>query len=101
MESIVIWFEQALDYTIVNFKLSDNKSAVTSEKTSVIASEKTSEKIIEAIKKNSKITTIELSVMIKISSRSIERNLRALQDKKLIKRVGPKNGGHWEIVSNN
>lgn len=55
------------------------------------------EKIIEIIKNNPKITANDLSKEFKVSERTIERDLKVLTDKKIIKYVGSAKDGHWEI----
>lgn len=60
--------------------------------------EKGVEKIIHLIRYNSKITQQELVKKTGLSRRGVERNLKILKDKKKIKRVGPDNGGHWELI---
>jgi predicted HTH transcriptional regulator len=64
-----------------------------SEKTSG----KTSGKILEAILQNNTITIPELSILIGITERSIERNLLKLQKEGTLKRIGPAKGGHWQV----
>ena len=61
-------------------------------------SKKTSEKILKLITTNKYITIIELSENIGVSSRSIERNIKKLQEENKLKRVGADKGGHWEIL---
>jgi len=58
----------------------------------------TSEKILELITTNKYITIIELSENIGVSSRSIERNIKKLQEENRLKCVGADKGGHWEIL---
>jgi ATP-dependent DNA helicase RecG len=58
---------------------------------------KTSGKILEAILQNNTITIPELSILIGITERSIERNLQKLQKEGILKRIGPAKGGHWLI----
>ena len=65
-----------------------------SEKTS----EKTSEKIIRLIAENNSITIAELAGIIGVSSRSIERNLKSLQNDRRIERIGPAKGGKWQVL---
>jgi len=36
--------------------------------------------------------------MLEISTTAVENNLAKLKAKKILKRVGPAKGGHWEIV---
>lgn len=70
----------------------------TSVETSVETSEKTSEKILIKMRQNPEITIAELSNHIGVSGRSIERNLRKLQNNGYIRRIGPDKGGHWEVI---
>ena len=55
------------------------------------------EKILEIIKNNPKITANDLSKEFKVSERTIERDLKVLTDKKIIKYVGSAKDGHWEF----
>lgn len=56
-------------------------------------------KIIEAISKNHNITIAELSQVVAISERKIKANILKLKEKRLLRRVGPDKGGHWEVLS--
>ncbi|MBD3361430.1 winged helix-turn-helix transcriptional regulator [Candidatus Woesearchaeota archaeon] len=58
---------------------------------------KTVGKILDLIRQNPKITREELSEKTGLSVRGIEWNLKNLKKKKIIKRIGPAKGGHWEI----
>jgi ATP-dependent DNA helicase RecG len=60
-------------------------------------SEKTSGIILEAILQNNTITIPELSILIGITERSIERNIQKLQKEGTLKRIGPAKGGHWQV----
>jgi ATP-dependent DNA helicase RecG len=62
-------------------------------------SEKTSEKIIAAITKNTGVTIAELSKICGVSTRSIERNLVRMQKDGKIRRIGPAKGGRWEVLA--
>lgn len=55
------------------------------------------EKIVEAIKVNPFITQKELVKITGLSRRGVEWNLQQLRKNKIILRVGPAKGGHWEI----
>ena len=66
------------------------------EKTSEKASEKTSEKILAEIRRNRDVTIAELAQMTGVTTRSVERNLKKLQDAGLVERVGPAKGGYWQ-----
>lgn len=60
--------------------------------------EKTREKIISLIKENPQITTQELAGKTSLSPKGIEWNLKKLKDEKILKRVGGRKEGRWEIV---
>jgi len=56
------------------------------------------EKILEAIKKNPKITQNEFVEITGLTRRGIEWNLAKLKEEGIIKRIGPAKGGHWEVI---
>ncbi|MCK4464216.1 MAG: winged helix-turn-helix transcriptional regulator, partial [Bacteroidales bacterium] len=62
------------------------------------AGEKTREKIIILLTHNPEITTEDLSVKIGISVKGIEWQLSKLKKENLIKRIGSKKSGHWEVA---
>ncbi len=59
---------------------------------------KTSGKIISLIEEDAYITIPEMATKLKLTERSIQRNLRNLQLTKMLKRVGGAKGGHWEVL---
>ncbi|NKQ38883.1 MAG: winged helix-turn-helix transcriptional regulator, partial [Methanosarcinales archaeon] len=56
--------------------------------------------IYQYMAKNPYITKRELSIKLKISTTAIDKNILKLKNLKLIKRIGPAKGGHWEIIQN-
>jgi ATP-dependent DNA helicase RecG len=62
---------------------------------------KNQRQIIFEITKNNYITQQELSVIVGINEKNIRNNIVKLKEKKIIKRIGPDKGGHWEITSQN
>ena len=56
---------------------------------------KTSGKILAALVEDVNLTIPELAALIGVTERSIERNIKKLQEQR---RVGPAKGGHWEII---
>lgn len=61
---------------------------------------KTTDKIIEIIKKDPKITAPQIAMELGISTRGVEKNLRQLRESGSLKRIGsPTFGGYWEIVN--
>ncbi|OPY85799.1 MAG: Divergent AAA domain protein [Syntrophus sp. PtaU1.Bin208] len=59
---------------------------------------KTSGLILEACHKNSTITIPEMAALVGVTERSIERNIQKLQAKGLLRRVGGRKEGHWEVT---
>ena len=55
-------------------------------------------KIIELIARNNKISKRELAEKIGISTTAIDKNISALKNKGLLRRIGSPKGGHWEII---
>ncbi|MBR0178720.1 MAG: winged helix-turn-helix transcriptional regulator [Bacteroidales bacterium] len=60
--------------------------------------EKTSELILEIIRKEPSITMNELAKRTGLVRRSIEDQINRLKRKNLIRRVGSRKYGHWEII---
>ena len=58
---------------------------------------KTSDKILKFIASNPYITIVKLAELTGVSKRSVERNIKKLQEAKLLFRVGSDKNGHWEI----
>ncbi|MCL2806206.1 MAG: winged helix-turn-helix transcriptional regulator [Treponema sp.] len=54
--------------------------------------------ILEAIRKNPKITAIALSSIVGISERKIEENIAKLRNLGIIQRIGSTRG-YWEIIA--
>jgi len=84
-------FEEVGDFFLVTFKRKNN--LVNVEKTR----EKTREKIISAIRKNTYITIQGLKEITGLTDKGVEWNLSKLKKEGKLKRIGPDKGGHWEI----
>ena len=83
-------FDTNIDYSEATFYLVE-KSAEN------VTSQKTVEKIMEAITNNPLITQTELTKITGLTRRGVEYNLSKLKEKGLIERVGPDKGGSWKI----
>ncbi len=57
--------------------------------------------ILVEIEKNSLVTVQQLSEILHILPRNVQKNIAMLRDKGLIQRIGPDKGGHWEIIKQN
>lgn len=53
--------------------------------------------IIKLIYQNPSISSVDMAKRIGISPTAIDNNIKQMRDV-FIRRIGPKNGGHWEIV---
>ena len=53
--------------------------------------------IIEAMKKDPLTTISQLSAIIGVTTRTIEKNIQYLKNNNYIKRIGGDKGGHWEV----
>lgn len=55
-------------------------------------------RIISLIQNNKNITQVEISEKLNIDIRTVERNMKKLQESNIITRVGSYTQGYWEIV---
>lgn len=60
--------------------------------------EKSSVKIIEAIRENNTVTAVELSQHLGLTLRAVEKQLVKMKLEGVLRRVGPDKGGYWEII---
>jgi ATP-dependent DNA helicase RecG len=58
------------------------------------------EKILTLIMDDRKISIVEISKRLGISSTSVENNIKKLKDKGLLERKGPAKGGYWAVKNN-
>jgi ATP-dependent DNA helicase RecG len=61
-------------------------------------SEKSSVKILEAIRVNKNVSAKEISQTLGISLRGVEKQLSKLKESGRLNRIGPAKGGYWKIV---
>ena len=73
------------------------KTEISSQETEK-SSQKSSQKIMDLIRENNKVTTQEMADTLDISRRAVAKQIAHLQQKGFIRRVGPDKGGHWEIT---
>ncbi len=55
--------------------------------------------ILDICREKPSITIPELSELIGITERSVQRNIQKLQKDELLRRVGGRKEGHWEVLS--
>jgi ATP-dependent DNA helicase RecG len=59
---------------------------------------KTAERILETCREKPEMTIPELAQVIGVTERTIERNIRELRQNGLIRRIGGRKEGYWEVV---
>jgi len=55
-------------------------------------------RIINVMQEKPNVTTDQLAVLLSISKRTLEREIKAMKESNIIKRVGSDKTGYWEIV---
>jgi ATP-dependent DNA helicase RecG len=55
--------------------------------------------LLALLEKDGSLTREQLAEKLNISPETVKKNLANLKYKKLINRIGPDKGGHWEIVN--
>ena len=58
----------------------------------------TQKTIVEIIIGNPNVTIPEVARQLNLNPRGIAKHFKVLQDKGVIRRVGPDKGGHWEVI---
>jgi ATP-dependent DNA helicase RecG len=70
----------------------------TTQKATQDATQKTAQKIIALIAQKPDITRQQLAQEIGITDSGVKYHMKKMQEKGLVRRVGPDKGGHWEVV---
>ena len=73
-------------------------SEKSSEKTTVITTKKTTEKIVRLMKANPYITNKELAEVCGITEDGVYWNTKKLKKNNRIRRIGGDKGGYWEVL---
>ncbi len=90
-------FEELKDGFYVTFKRPQRTgSEKSAEKDTEKSAEKTHDKILTLIKQKPEITGKEIAGTLKISPRTVDKNIAKLKSKGLLKRIGGDKGGHWK-----
>ena len=78
-------------------KSSPKSSSKSSSKSSLNGLNATQQKIMQMIRKNSRITQAEMAEIIKISRRAVQKNIKELVDQGIIIHEGSTRNGYWKI----
>ncbi|HAK88378.1 MAG TPA: ATP-dependent DNA helicase [Nitrospiraceae bacterium] len=68
------------------------------EEKAIVATQKSSQKILEMMRKQTQVTIKELAESIGISDKAIKKNIVKLKERGILKRIGPDKGGYWEVA---
>ena len=91
--------EFAMKDSILGAEATEKKpEAKTAQKNDQKTAQKTDQRLIARIQQKPEITRQELAIELGITDSGIKYHLKKMQDKGLLRRVGPDKGGHWEVV---
>ncbi|MDR2840474.1 MAG: Fic family protein [Paludibacter sp.] len=82
---------------LANKNVVENVVAKDQENIPKTMSDKRQQLIVNFIKMNNKISASEIAGILKINTRTIQRDLDKLKEKRIIQRIGGDKGGFWEI----
>ncbi|MBR1587641.1 MAG: hypothetical protein IJ658_04865 [Kiritimatiellae bacterium] len=74
------------------------KSSVKSRVKSSVKKLSSAEKIVAYLRTTPTASAHELSIVVNLTVRAVEKNLRALRESNCLRRIGPDKGGHWEVI---
>jgi ATP-dependent DNA helicase RecG len=76
----------------------ENVTEYVTENVTENVTEKRRLQVVEFMHKNPSITTEQLAKMLKVSKRTIIRDIEKLKNNNQIEYIGPAKGGHWKII---
>ncbi len=88
-----------LNATIRNGVINETDGVINEVINGAINISDTEQAILAAIKKNPRITKAELQKKTALGKSTIDRAIKTLKEKCLIKRVGSNKTGYWEIIN--
>lgn len=88
----------AASHLVRNPLMSGKVSGKTSGKSTEKSTEKSSEKVLKILKNTPALSAREVADRLEISPRAVEKQIAKLREKGLLRRVGPAEGGHWEVL---
>ena len=56
------------------------------------------DKILEAVQKNNRISALQLAKRLKVTKRTVLRDIEELKKRKLLERIGTEKAGHWKLL---
>jgi ATP-dependent DNA helicase RecG len=102
-------YEATEDFVKISVGKASGKISLSEQKAAVIENQthqkrresvgKASGIILDACRERDSITIPELAALAGITERSVERNIRKLQQSGLLRRVGGRKEGRWEVIA--
>ena len=74
------------------------ESSVKSRVKSSVKKLSSAKKILAYLRTTPTASAHELSIVVNLTVRAVEKNLRVLRESNRLRRVGPDKGGHWEVT---
>ena len=98
--TMVFEYRESGDGYLVKLGYTDQKTTQkTTQKATQKATQKTTrDQILELLREEKKLTRDALAYRIGVSSNAIKQHLSKLQNDKLLKRVGGRKDGYWEVM---
>ena len=91
--------ETNMEKTMVKTRVETRvESSVESSVKSSVKKLSSAEKIVAYLRTTPTASAHELSIVVNLTVRAVEKNLRALRESNRIRRIGPDKGGHWEVI---
>ena len=86
------------DFVVPPATTTKTATQTTTQTATQTTTQTTAQRILAAIRINPNATRITLAKEIGISAEGIKWHLHRMKDRKIIRRIGPKNGGHWDVL---
>ena len=98
--TMVFEYRESGDGYLAKLSYTEQKTTqkTTQKSTQKTTQKSTREQVLELLKEDKKLTRDELADTIGVSSNAIKQHLSNLQNDKLLKRVGGRKGGYWEVL---
>ena len=84
----------------ITFPVSVQIDHVSATENATEKTNKTQQGILHLIKENKYLTYDDITKQLSLERTTVWRNIKKLQEKGLLRRVGPDKGGHWEVIDN-
>ena len=97
------WYEDDVDDFRVALKrpipaTEEGRTGLKSRVKSSVKKLSSAEKIVAYLCTTLTASAHELSIVVNLTVRAVEKNLRVLREYNRLRRVGPDKGGHWEVI---